>query len=177
MQTESMTLPNSVLQQFVTDTFVETGSYDGRTIQQALDCGFKEVRSVEVSPSWYEECKQRYGDDERVKLYLGDSIEMLPKMLEGITKPATLWLDAHIQEGAHGIHAAPLLYEIYELSHMPVNRHIIMIDDRRLMGTDGDWSSVTERQVLMMIQTINPDYKINYYDSKAAPQDIIVAHF
>lgn len=176
MEIESMTLPTELLAKFVTDTFVETGSYDGRTIEQALHVGFKEVRSIEIAPEYHAKCLERFKDDERVKLYLGDSELLLPTMLADISKPATIWLDAHIQEGYHGTHHAPLLYELYKINQHVVHEHIIMIDDFRLLGTRDWWELVTYQDVVTMLKAINPSYVIERFDSKAAPQDIIVAH-
>lgn len=175
MENESMTLPNVVLQQFMNDIFIETGSYDGRTIQQALDCGFKEVRSVELSDSYFDICTARFANEERVKLYKGDSVFVLPAMLGDITKPATIWLDSHVQEGVAGKYAAPLLHELATIALHHINTHTIMIDDRRLMGQQW-WSAVNEHDVLKMLESINPHYKIEYFDSKAAEKDIIIAH-
>ena len=37
--------------------FVETGSYDGSGIQRALDSGFQQVLSVELSEKYFNACK------------------------------------------------------------------------------------------------------------------------
>jgi hypothetical protein len=172
---ESMTLPSSLMRQFISNTFVETGSYDGRTIQQALDCGYKHVISIELGLSYYQTCQRRFEGDDRVTLYFGDSCKMLPKMLSGIQTPATLWLDAHIQEDIVGDEPAPILAELAIIARSKVVDHTIMIDDRRLMG-QGWWAKISEANVLYALQLINPNYKIEYFDSKAASKDIIVAH-
>lgn len=176
MENESMTLPNVVLQKFVSDIFIETGSYDGRTIQQALDCGFKEVRSVELNEEYYDICVFRFRNEPRVKLYRGDSVLVLPYMLADITKPVTFWLDSHIQEETVGLYAAPVMQELGIIATLqPMRPNTIMIDDRRLMGQEW-WKDVHEYDILKMLGQINHHYVIEYFDSKAAADDIIVAH-
>ena len=41
------------------DIFVETGTYKGDSVQDALDLGFKVVISVEKNKTFYQECFER----------------------------------------------------------------------------------------------------------------------
>ena len=188
LEVESMTLPTSVLKdcrQNITrttadyesasaDVFVETGSYDGRTIHQALYAGYNEVHSIELNVDYHEMCKRRFYNDERVHLYRGDSEIELGHVLANINIPATFWLDAHIQEGTVGLHAAPILHEIVAIRNHHIKNHILMIDDIRLMGR-GWWQDVTLDAVKGLILTINPRYKFEQVNSKAAARDILIA--
>lgn len=172
----SMTLPPEVLKKYLNRTFVETGSYDGRTIQMALDCGFIEVRSVEVSPYYSQICQERFGNVPYVHLYTGDSTHTLRDMLADIQEPVTFWLDAHIQEGYKGDVDDPLLKELLIIIEcFPyAKQSTFMIDDRRLMGTYV-WPHVTELQVINTLLMINPDFIICFEDNNVAKDDIIVA--
>ena len=174
-ENESMTLPSELLKQCLTDVFIETGSYDGRTIQQALDCGFDEVRSVELSRAYYNICSLRFRNNPKVRLYFGDTCDTMPAMIADLSTPATFWLDAHIQEGIAGKYPAPLLYDLGTISKSLIKNHIIIIDDRRLMG-NGWWKDTNEDAVMAALYAINEDYVIEFHDSKAATKDIIVAH-
>jgi hypothetical protein len=51
--------------------------------------------------------------------------------------------------------------------------HTILIDDRRLLGTD-EFMFITEDQIREKLLEINPDYEITYEDGYQA-NDIIVA--
>ena len=172
----SMTLPKALLSRFANvGVLVETGSYDGRTIQMALDNEYKEVYSVEVHPAYQKICAERFANCPNVHLYGGDSLDMLPHMLYNLRQPAVFWLDAHYQEGAHGRVAVPLLQELDLIAAHPIKTHIIMIDDRRLMGMSGVWQGVLEDAVRAKISAINPTYIITLEDSLAAKSDILVA--
>ena len=80
---------------YMNPVFIETGSYVGDGIKAALDAGFKQVISIELSVFYYEACKERFKDDPRVFLYFGDSLIILPEILNGISKRCTFWLDGH----------------------------------------------------------------------------------
>ena len=175
MQSESMTLPTDVLKQHPNDVFIETGSYDERTIQQALDCGFPNVVSIELSDKYFNICVQRFANDKRVKLYKGDSADKLSTILAALDTQATFWLDAHWQEEYIGKVAAPLLYELEQLAQHPIKTHTIIIDDVRLMGTPYWRGLASQQEVIKAVYTINPHYQITYHDSKAAQLDIMVA--
>lgn len=172
----SMSLPMDLLQQFINPVFVETGTFDGRTVQQALDAGFRDVRSVEYNRELYSESMARFISNGRVKLWHGDSVDMLPYMLNDLRAPVTFWLDAHAQGPDTGQpHECPLIEELKIISRHQLKNHVIMIDDRRLMGC-GFWSNVCESDVVWHMRYINPRYKIEYRDSLVARGDIIVAH-
>lgn len=169
-----MTLPTILLADYVNNTFIETGSYDGRTIQQALDVGFDEVRSIELSSYYHAICVHRFYGDPRVKLYCGDSYNMLRYMLIDIHDACTIWLDAHVQEGVSGITPAPLLYELKQIQDTGINNHVLLIDDVRLMGSM--WN-ITLQEVVNAVYAINPHYNITYRDSNAYKNDIMVCTY
>ena len=174
LEIESMTLPTSVLKNCIHETFVETGSYDGRTIQQALSAGFKYVHSIELSFNYYRQCVDRFNGTMNVHLYHGDSEDILPQIVRVLYKPATFWLDAHIQENTVGLHPAPVLHELVAIRNSPIKNHTIMIDDIRLMGNSW-WHDINLESVKGMISSINPMYTFERVDSKAAKNDILIA--
>lgn len=175
---ESMTLPTEVLKKYVSPLFVETGSYDGRTIQQALDVGFARVISVEIDPIYASICRQRFQEDHRVQVWEGDSLDLLWDMIKDLNEPITYWLDAHCQEDHYGKIKAPLLYELDIISNQPLlQESIIMIDDRRLFGhidSPNVWQPITEEIVVNKLCMIMHNSLIVYEDSKAAKNDILV---
>lgn len=80
----------------VTDVFVETGTYRGETVENALQAGFPLVHSIEVFQPNYDIAKERLKDRPNVNLYLGSSPKILKTILDR-SLPTTFWLDAHYQ--------------------------------------------------------------------------------
>jgi hypothetical protein len=74
-----------------------------------------------------------------VELLHGDSAELLPGVVEGLTEPALFWLDGHFSDGATalGSSTTPIMAELGPIldSALP---HAVLVDDARLFdGTDG----------------------------------------
>lgn len=76
------------------DTFIETGTHIGESVQSALDAGFTQIRTVELHAQYYQYAMNRFAG-KNVKLYFGKSTDMLPMMMQGIATPSVFWLDAH----------------------------------------------------------------------------------
>jgi hypothetical protein len=177
---QSVSLPMPVLKKYynpiIHTTFIETGSFKGGGIAMALEAGFSHVISTEIDPKYYYMCKERFSLDQRVELVFGDTCLIMPQVLERVTTPSIFWLDAHYQyEAGIGLEKVPLLTELKAISESSIKDHIIMIDDRRLMGVDF-WEPVTEAKVLAALAFINPNYTISYEDTPHGERDIIVAH-
>lgn len=150
---------------YINDIFIETGSYVGDGIQAALDAGFKQVLSIELSPFYYEHCKQRFKGNKKVRLFLGSSIDVLPRLLKVINTRVTFWLDAHYSGGdtAKAKQDVPILEELEIIKTHSIKTHTILIDDMRLVGKDSlDWEKFTIQEVESLIGSINPNYKITY---------------
>lgn len=174
------------------EIFVETGTYMGDTVRLAKQYGFKTIHSIELNDELYEKNKRDFADDISIKLWHGDSVECMPRILDTIHDEATFWLDAHasgpLVGGQYG--PCPLELELRAIAgkellklvqgqmkrmidRRPINTHTIFIDDRRLMGTQ-EWGGVSEQTILNVLKFINPDYKIIYLDGHI-PNDVICA--
>ena len=128
-----MSITLEQLSKYKNPIFIETGTYTGITVQKALDAGFEEIHSIEISPTWHEKARHTYADQEHVNLHLGNSADVLRELLPQITRSATLWLDAHNFEFCpekivHG-NACPLLDELECLCLYPQFINTILIDD------------------------------------------------
>jgi hypothetical protein len=154
-------------------TFIETGTYLGDTVQLALDAGFEYIHTIEVDQEMYDKCRARFQHNPKVKLWLGDSVDLIPKIVEELKEPATFWLDAHASGPLRGGRYAPcpLLLELNAIygkkkikftdkgselfmEKSEINNHTIMIDDRRLFGS-AEWNFVEEKQVMDLLFSIN----------------------
>jgi hypothetical protein len=169
--------------------FIETGTFMGGGVTRALEAGFKQIHSIEVSPDFYDYCMTCFADKENVYIHLGSSTEVLPKLLENINEPVTLFLDGHFFSASpstiNNIRLAkedvPLLIELDVIANHPIKNHTILIDDRRVFGKSNipgevvDWSEVSEDTIEKKLLQINKNYKFSYLDSSNGQNDILVA--
>jgi hypothetical protein len=170
------TLTKDLLEKYGTDYFVETGTFHGAGVDVAIAAGMSDIRSVETHYDFFAECKDRFCDDTRVQLWHGDSLDLLPMIIENISDRITFWLDAHDGNSpTSGKKRAPLLEEIEIIGQHPIKDHVILIDDVRLFGV-GFWEGVTQIGVINALLKINPNYVVIYENSSAYPEDILVAY-
>lgn len=168
---------------YINNYFIETGSYRGDGIQNAINSGFKNIISVELFEENYKHCVNRFKNQKFVKLYHGSSSDLLYEMMKDIKDNATIWLDAHYSgkntAKTEEKYFSPILMEIRELAKHPNNKHTILIDDRRDFGTV-NFDYVKEDKIVEEIKKINKDYKISYdtgnFSNPLFKNDILVAH-
>lgn len=156
--------------------FIETGTFRGFGVGRALYSGlFEKIYSIELAPHLYEYCKNLLANFPNVKLYLGDSREILPQILSEIDAPATFWLDGHYSSGdtARGITNNPILDELEAISRHFIKNHTLMIDDVKLFGTE-EFDFIELETIKKKILEINPNYKISLY-SRKEPNDMLLA--
>ena len=166
----SLTLRPEVLSKYSNRTFCESGTHRGGGVETALKVGFDNIISIEIKEKFYNKAKERFGDDPRVSLYLGDSRKLLWEAIKDIYDPITFWLDGHTE-----YEIIPVIKELNIIGMHPIKTHTILIDDRRVMGTKM-WLDVKEAQVIDAIRAINPNYLICYEPSPHGPADIIAAY-
>jgi len=123
-----------IFRKYLHPIFIETGSHVGNGIRRALDAGFKNIYSIELSYKFYKNCCLRFEDELQVRLYKGDASEVLPEILKDINEPVTFWLDAHYSgdDTAIGEHHSSLLQELDAIKQHPVKTHTILMDDIRI---------------------------------------------
>lgn len=134
-------------------TFIETGTCTGETTLFVAPY-FKNIHTIEIAANHYRTAKVNFENASysHITQYLGDSIDVLPKLLEGINEPAVFWLDGHWMGGdsGQGKKDCPLLEEIAAIDQIyQPDEAILLIDDHRLFGTYNpeDWNDVTEENV------------------------------
>jgi hypothetical protein len=126
------------------DTFIETGTYMGGTTKWA-STQFKEVYTIEWSEAFYKQIKDELLSKGNIVPHLGDSRNVLPKILGNIKGNILFWLDAHYstKNSAGKDDRCPLLQEL-EIILSRNNEDIIIIDDARCcLGEDG-WPTISE---------------------------------
>lgn len=156
-----------VLKYFKNDILVETGSQVGKAISMALNYGFKEIHSIEINPSCYEICKKKFAKQENVYLYLGDSVDVLPVVLEKINQKTTFLLDAHLNSmdcKYKGKIICPIFQEIdciFAHNKKYNLRHDILIDDRKYFNGKIDYfENIKEADLINKIKAFDEKYNI-----------------
>jgi len=76
---------------------VETGSEGGFGIGIGLRAGYEKIISCDIIEERYEQASKLFENDNRVKVFFGDSRIVLPEMLKEVEEDNILfWLDAHL---------------------------------------------------------------------------------
>ena len=189
-----MPIKTSILKPFAGPLYIETGAWEGDGVEEALQAGFERVISIEFGQKCYEKCVKRFKDDPRVQMVLGDSGVVLAEVLQEITQPAVLFLDAHFcgDEGGGSMEQGSVLdKELGVLLQHPIKTHTILVDDIRCFKT-GDWKfdgvlikgAEAVAAIEAKIRRINPAYQISYLDggfperyrsTSTFPSDILLA--
>jgi hypothetical protein len=154
--------------------FIETGTYQGDTVQKALDAGFKRVYSIELSRQLHKRAVSRFANRPEVTLVQGGSETELPKILQKLDERAVFWLDGHASgpDSASGDVPVPLYFELAAIRAHPVRSHTILIDDTRLMGTL--WKDISLDRIKTMLLDINPAYNLRM-EPGHVPGDVLAA--
>lgn len=166
-----------VFKKYLNKKFIETGSYIGDGIQQALDAGFENVISIELSDKYFSICENRFSNDNKVKIVKGDSYKVLPSILSDIDTAVTFWLDGHHSCGdtALGDFWAPLMQELDAIKEHKIKNHTILIDDMRCWENPNPVHGFYKEDIFSKLLEINKDYKFTIEDSQIK-NDILVAH-
>jgi hypothetical protein len=171
------TLRPEVLAKYPNDMFVETGTFDGSGCMVALQVGFKRIVSFEISVKKFMLCCGRFKDYPQVDLVLGDTMVLLPKLLDTIYWPCTFWLDAHMPEDgtqhSKDWSSCPIMHEFAAIKKHHIKTHTIMIDDLNHFRS-GVFDHFSEQDLKDALLRINPDYRFVYEDG-AGHETVLVA--
>ncbi len=119
------------------DFFVETGTFEGDTIENVKDL-FSEIYSVELSEEYYNKVRNRFESHNSIHLYLDSAEKFLKKIRPTLKEKSVLyWLDAHwcvADKTAGEKSQCPLLDELISIKSLN-KKSIIIIDDARLFIT------------------------------------------
>jgi len=157
--------------------FIETGSYLGEGISQAIEAGYEKIYSIELSPKYFNICSEKFKDVKSVNMLQGDSSEVLSVLLPQLSEPCVFWLDGHHSCGdtALGKKWAPLMDELEVISKHHVNTNTFLIDDMRCWKKDNPVIGYGEDEIKAALLGMNPNYKFSYEDG-CEPNDILAAY-
>lgn len=159
------------------EVYIETGFFEGGSVQTALDLDFREVHSCDINSQFIIKGTKKFQqqiEQNRLFLYLQKSTDALKEILKGLNEPAVFFLDAHdlkyvgtydhefsIEDGC------PIHEELKIIGDHHIKEHTIIVDDLRMFGYQkkpNTWafnSGATLRTIVNKIRQINPDYKFD----------------
>ena len=149
--------------------FIETGTYQGRTIF-GMEPHFQVLHTIEIKKEFYENVTKKYRG-KKIKFYHGDTYKVLGKILKKTKQDVFCFLDGHWSGGntGRGLEDVPLLKELNDIMAHPY-RAVIVIDDFRLFGIDKEgWGNVTKQAVHNIVKS--RVYKEYYVSSSHAEED------
>lgn len=141
---------------------IETGTYKGQMIY-AQHKRFKTIHSVELAEHYYNSAVERFRKFPHIKLWLGDSSDVLPTILADLNESAVFWLDGHYSGGLTaggepGQKQCPIYNELEAIfSHD--KKHCILIDDARCFVGKDDYPSIDELKAFL--DSKNRDYSFD----------------
>jgi len=172
----SMTLNMAILGKYMSKVFVETGTYDGRGSIAAVFAGYQKVHTIEVDAQRVLMARKRLMGFPEVEVYYGDTIDILPRILDGLEERATIFLDAHpigFGDPSRGGRIKYPLVEELRLIKLNSKRkdHSILIDD---VNAFKYWSATIE-EISKMLLEINPAYLISMEPNSSGALDMMGA--
>ena len=136
--------------------FVETGTFMGDTVA-ALRPQFEHLYTIELFEPLYLGAVSRFADEPAVTVLQGDSASRLPEVLDRLSGPALLWLDAH--DSGPGTGAAGVDPPAAELAAIFARDtpHVVYLDDAcTFKGVDG---YPTVEQIQEMVEQARPGWR------------------
>jgi hypothetical protein len=162
-----MTMPAGMLDKYKNPVFIETGSSIAGCCERALHLGFKEIHGIELDVDRHNQCKKNFGRYKNYHMYCGSSADWLPKILETIQEPATIWLDAHPYNDVLTVNDAPILQELQAiLNHSKRIKFTVIIDDITIYREEPD-----RKQILELAAKIG---EVTLIDTQQGKNDIAI---
>lgn len=162
---------------FHNDVFIESGTSLGGTAKNAAGI-FNNVYSIEFDENLYKKTAQELRGASNIKLYQGDSGQILQDILKEVKgRKLLFWLDGHYSGfGKKPNCNTPIKYELAAVKASGEQNAVILIDDICCFSPDTDFTPdialgypcVTELQELIL--DINATYEIIIYG------DIMIAY-
>ena len=134
---ENMSLEESYIKMIAraskATTIVETGTYKGDSTEKMVK-HFKQVHSIELGADLYEGAKQRFINNKNIRLYHGDSAQVLLSIIKQLKGKVVFFLDAHFSmlDTACGSENTPILTELEIIKKAGIKDSFIIIDDIRM---------------------------------------------
>lgn len=154
---------------FKLNTMIETGTFMGEMIDAVINI-FPNIISIEFDPLLAERAKNKFSSNPHIRIFQGDSGNLLSEVMKNISEPCLFWLDAHYS----GVGTAksdletPIVRELNILLDHPRTDHVVLIDDAREFTGNNNYPSLHEIENLIILK--HPDWVMQVED------DIIRIH-
>lgn len=127
------------------DILIETGTYYGDTIEE-LKNNFKKIFSIELDRELYQMARTKFDKYSHIKIFNGDSGEILKHILDTVSEKSIFWLDGHYSAGvtAKGDLNTPIIKELATILNHQNKEHIILIDDARCFNGENDYPTINQ---------------------------------
>jgi len=160
----------SCAREYGTGTLIETGTYLGDMID-ACSREMTRIISIELDRSLYERARERFAASPHIEIHCGDSADLLPKLIEGLTESSLFWLDGHYSAGitARGTLTTPIIGELSSICEAPGDGHVILIDDARLFVGKDDYPTVDEVREFVLSRKSHYEFELECDIMRFAP--------
>lgn len=147
------------LERYQIREFIETGTHLGDTLACVAQDRRISCRSIELDMDMYRNADNRFRNWSNVRVFHGDSGEVLPVIMEDMPGPALFWLDGHYSGGdtAKGESDTPVSKELQAIIDSKIKEHVILIDDARCFNGTNGYPFLDE---LLMTVRRNSEYRI-----------------
>ncbi len=159
-------------QLFTIDTFIETGTFLGRTTKEA-SLIFNTVHSIELSKPLYQRAQNIFKEIPHVKIHYGNSATVLDTILSTLPreKNVLFWLDSHYCKGGTKAGSnTPILQELETIKKSGITNAVILVDDIccfqpfENIPTDSEaYGFPTATALKKALLSINPNYEFVIY--------------
>ena len=95
---------------------VETGTYLGEMIFAQID-NFSKIYSIEIDKELFQRATRIFSSKSQVEVFLGDSGEVLPVILNKLNQPALFWLDGRPSNHPHYQKYLPVSHQEIKCPH------------------------------------------------------------
>ena len=136
----------SYKEQYNLNIFIETGTFNGGTVESMMKYDFDKIYSIELDLNLFNKAKKKFESYDHIEIIHGDSGKELRNIMEKINKPSLFWLDAHYSGGitAKGEKDTPIYEELNCIFDYDDFGHVIIIDDARMFGTNPAYPTIEE---------------------------------
>lgn len=149
------------------NTAIETGTYKGES-SRLLSKFFKHVHTFEIHKPLYDKAVQDSKHIDNITFHYGDSVKLLPNILNTINGSVLYFIDAHTAgtgTGWNGDELVPLLTELRLILKLKKDMSVFIFDDVRLFNKYDDWKAITTETIKKEFRNVIYDviYNDRYY--------------